>query len=290
MYQYAKGKDLLDICSSRNLDLSEAAIRAEIEESGTDRQQVWQAMAGCLEVMEQSVQEGLTPGVKSIGGLIGGGGRLVHEYALTASFCGPTVLRALGYALAITEVNAAMGRIVAAPTAGSSGIVPGVLLALYEERHYLREQVIKALFVAGAIGKVIALNATLSGAEGGCQAECGSAAAMAASAAVYLGGGSPPQCLDAAAIVLKSVLGLVCDPVGGLVEVPCSKRNGTGAVNALVCADMVLAGLKSFIPFDEMVTAMYQVGRKISPDLRETARGGCAATPTALEFSMHISG
>lgn len=290
MYQYTRGSDLLNICHAMKLDLFQAVLQAELEESGQSREQVWESMVERFEVMENSIKKGLAPGIQSIGGLIGGGGRLVKDYIGKSNFCGPGMLRAMGYALAITEVNAAMGRIVAVPTAGSSGIVPGVLFAMYEERNYSREQIIRALFVAGAIGKVIALNATLSGAAGGCQAECGSASAMAAAAAVYLGEGSPAQSLDAAAIALKSVLGLVCDPVAGLVEVPCSKRNATGAANALVCADLVLAGLKSFIPFDEMVDAMHRVGKMMPQDLRETARGGCAAAPTALEFSRHIYG
>ena len=182
--------------------------------------------------------------------------------------------------MAVVEVNAAMGRIVAAPTAGASGILPGVLFTCAKERGWNDEKLLSGLLTAGAIGSIIAANASISGAEHGCQAETGSAAAMAAAALCELDGGSADRCLNAAAIALKNVMGLVCDPVAGLVECPCIKRNALGAMNALISADMALAGIPSLIPFDETVMAMRSVGRLMSPDLRETARGGCAATPT----------
>lgn len=198
---------------------------------------------------------------------------------------GSTFLKALAYALAVTEVNAAMGRVVAAPTAGASGIIPGIIIALVEDRSLTDVQAINALLVSGAIGRIIAANATLSGAEGGCQAECGAASAMAAAAAVFLYGGSAEQSLEAAAMALKGLLGLVCDPMAGLVEVPCSKRNASSAANAFACAEMALAGIQSVIPFDEVVDAMFKVGNLMSPSLKETAVGGCAGTPTAVKFS-----
>jgi len=292
MYQYSSGKQLLDLCNSQGKNIDEIALLAETENSGKEKEQVIAWLNEELEVMRDSVHKGLDPGIKSVGGLIGGNSyRLQMRLQSGDSLLGNTLLKALSYALAVTEVNAAMGKIVAAPTGGASGIIPGIILALQEEKSYSDKQLLGALLTAGAIGKIIATNASLSGAEGGCQAECGSASAMAASAAVFLSGGSPDQCLQAAAMALKGLLGLVCDPVAGLVEVPCSKRNASSTANALACAEMALAGIKSFIPFDEVVEAMLRVGRLMSPDLKETASGGCAATPTAQKFSrmIHIS-
>ena len=185
--------------------------------------------------------------------------------------------------MAVLEVNASMGLIVAAPTAGSAGVLPGMLFALQDCYRISDERLIDALFNAGAIGYLAMRNATVAGAVGGCQAEIGVASAMAASAAVELMGGSPEQCLDAASTVLMNMLGLVCDPVGGLVEYPCQNRNAAGVANALVAAELSLAGIRQFIPFDEMLDTMYAVGRRIPLELRETALGGCATTPSACE-------
>ena len=190
--------------------------------------------------------------------------------------------------MAVVEVNAAMGRIVAAPTAGASGILPGVLLECALTRDWTDEQLVRGLFTAGAIGYLFAKNATISGADGGCQAETGVGAAMAAGALVELSGGDPAQVLDAAAMTIKNVLGLVCDPVAGLVECPCIKRNALGAVNAMLCADMTLCGITSLIPFDEVVSAMLAVGRDLRPEYRETAKGGLAATPTGKRVAAFV--
>ena len=189
------------------------------------------------------------------------------------------------YSMAVLEVNASMGLIVAAPTAGSSGIVPGLLLALQEEYDRTDEDMIRALFTASAVGYLAMRNATVAGAVGGCQAEVGVASAMAAAAAVELMGGSPQQALGAASTALANLLGLVCDPIAGLVEAPCQSRNGIGAANALTCAEMALAGIEQMIPFDEMLETMYHVGRGLPAELRETALGGCAATKTACGFA-----
>ena len=189
--------------------------------------------------------------------------------------------KAITYAVAVLETNASMGLIVAAPTAGSAGVVPGMLLALQECHSFSDNDLIKVLFNAGAIGYLAMRNATVAGAVGGCQAEVGIASAMAASAAVELFGGSPKQCLDAATIVLMNMLGLVCDPVGGLVEYPCQNRNAAGVANALIAAEMALAGLSQLIPFDEMLETMYTVGKRLPAELRETAMGGCATAPSA---------
>lgn len=215
-----------------------------------------------------------------MGGLIGGEAKRVFDH-LPQSLCGPVLSRAAAYAMAVLEVSSSMGLIVAAPTAGSAGVVPGVLLALGEERGLPRERLIDALFNAGAVGYLAMRNATVAGAVGGCQAEVGVAAAMAASAAVELLDGSPRQSLDAASTVLMNMLGLVCDPVGGLVEYPCQSRNAAGATNALTAAELALSGVPQLIPFDEMLSAMYAVGRRLPAELRETALGGCATTPSA---------
>ncbi|HZK87051.1 MAG TPA: L-serine ammonia-lyase, iron-sulfur-dependent, subunit alpha, partial [Syntrophomonas sp.] len=243
-----------------------------------------------FKVMQESIKNGLSPDIKSLGGLIGGNAYRLHEHMQKNCVSGQTVVKAASYALAVTEVNAAMGKIIAAPTGGASGTLPGVIVALMEDRNIAGDVAVDALLVGAAIGKIIASQATLSGAEGGCQAECGSAAAMAAAAAVYMLDGVPEMSCNAAAMALKGLLGLVCDPVAGLVEVPCSKRNATGVAHAMLCADMALAGITSFIPLDEVVEAMDRVGRMMSPELRETAQGGCAATPTARAHVLKIRG
>lgn len=288
MYQFNHGIELLQLCEESHKDIAEIVILAEIDETGKSRDEIWWQMEESFAVMQNAVKKGLSPDIKSVGGLIGGNANRLYNYlGSNNGICGNLFLKAVSYALAVSEVNASMGKIVAAPTGGASGVVPGVIIALKEELGITDEAAIKGLFVAAAMGKIIAINATLSGAEGGCQAEVGSASAMAAAAAVYMRDGTPEASLDAAAMALKGLLGLVCDPVAGLVEVPCSKRNATGTVNALICADMALAGIKSFIPFDEIVDAMYKVGRLMSPTLRETAEGGCAITKTALDFSQN---
>jgi L-serine dehydratase len=193
-------------------------------------------------------------------------------------------------AVATNEVNAAMGTICATPTAGSAGVVPGTLFAVKEKLNPTREEMIAFLFTAGAFGFVVANNASISGAAGGCQAEVGSASGMAAAAIVEMAGGSPEQCAEAMAITLKNMLGLVCDPVAGLVEVPCVKRNAMGAANAMVAADMALAGITSRIPCDEVIDAMYKIGLSMPTALKETAQGGLAATPTGRELEAKIFG
>ena len=235
-------------------------------------------MARAWDIMRTSAHEPLTTPLRSMGGLIGGESRKLNEHcAASRSILGPVLARATAYAMAVLEVNASMGLIVAAPTAGSAGVVPGVLLALQEERGFSDETMIRTLFNAGAVGYLAMRNATVAGAVGGCQAEVGVAAAMAASAAVELLDGTPEQCLDAATTVLMNMLGLVCDPVGGLVEYPCQNRNAAGAANALVAAELALSGVRQHIPFDKMLETMYAVGRRMPAELRETALGGCAA-------------
>lgn len=289
MYLYHNAEQLLELCTAHEADIAEISLLSEAEESGKSREEILETLIGHLQVMEESIQKGLHPDIRSVGGLIGGNAYKLKNYTDGSSpLTGKILLTAASYALAVTELNASMGKIVAAPTAGASGILPGVLIALRESKGLSQMETVKALLAAAAIGKIIAANATLSGAEGGCQAECGSAAAMAAAAAAYIQGGENKMCLDAAALALKGLLGLVCDPVAGLVEVPCSKRNAICVAHALTCADMVMAGIKSFIPFDEMVEAMGRVGRQLAPSLRETAQGGCAICPTALNYTRNL--
>lgn len=244
-------------------------------------------MLSILDVMDQSIATGLS-GVKSKGGLVGGDAKRLADRQADQSIVGSTIGRAIVMALAVGEANAAMGKIVAAPTAGSSGVLPAVLFAMGESRGSERDELAKALVVAGVIGLVIASRASLAGAAGGCQAECGSAGAMAAGAAVALSGGSPAQVGHAVAITLKNMLGLVCDPVAGLVEVPCVKRNAGAAAQALVAAEMALADIQSVIPVDEVIDAMAAVGASMSCSLKETSQGGLAVTPTALALAEKL--
>ncbi|HPF20114.1 MAG TPA: L-serine ammonia-lyase, iron-sulfur-dependent, subunit alpha [Syntrophomonas sp.] len=289
MYQFSTAQELLAMCEREKAGIAEVALRSEMEASGQAREYIWSRMEELYQVMQESIKNGLAPDRKTLGGLIGGNAYKLQQQMQKGCLSGQTVLKAASYALAVTEVNASMGKIIAAPTGGASGTLPGVIAAFIEDRKLGDEMAVQALLVGAAIGKIIASQATLSGAEGGCQAECGSAAAMAAAAVVYLAGGTAEMSVDAAAMALKGLLGLVCDPVAGLVEVPCSKRNAIGTAHAVLCADMALAGITSYIPFDEVVEAMSRVGRMMSPDLRETARGGCAATPTARAYVLKMN-
>ena len=281
---FKNAKELLELCQKENLPISEIMLQREMTEGEMSMEEAHSRMARALEIMKESAHNPIQTPVRSMGGLIGGEAeKLASHQAAGRGICGDVLEKAITYAVAVLETNASMGLIVAAPTAGSAGVVPGMLLALQECHSFSDEDLIKALFNAGAIGCLAMRNATVAGAVGGCQAEVGIASAMAASAAVELFGGSPKQCLDAAAIVLMNMLGLVCDPVGGLVEYPCQNRNAAGVANALVAAELSLAGIRQFIPFDEMLDTMYAVGRRIPLELRETALGGCAATPSACE-------
>lgn len=277
----------IELANKENKELFEVMLADNAKEMETAPIAIEAKMQEMLQVMKESIDFGLT-GIKSRSGLTGGSAKAL-TVAMTQpqykSLLGPLAQDALVYSLAVAEANAAMGRIVAAPTAGASGVLPGVLFAL--KKHFNLSNVVlqKGLIVAGNIGIVIASRSSLSGAMGGCQAECGSAAAMAAGAAVSMLGGKPEQVGHAVAIVFKNMLGLVCDPVAGLVEVPCIKRNGGSAMQALLAAEMALAGIKSFIPADEAIDAMKEVGDKMPCSLRETAEGGLAHTPTALAWA-----
>lgn len=266
--------------------LADAAIALECEETGATPAQVLDRLSDTLAVMEAAVQRGLSEDLRSRSGLVGGAGRALA--AAKPRLTDEAFVAALARGLAGAEVNACMGRVVAAPTGGASGVLPAVLLTAAERLGASRDAVVRALAAAGAVGGVIAARATLSGAAGGCQAETGAAAAMAAAAVVELAGGSPEQAGHAAAFALQGLLGLVCDPVGGLVEVPCVARNATAVAVALAAVEMALAGIEFPIPLDEVIGAMGQVGRSLPPSLRETALGGLAATPTARTLASRL--
>jgi L-serine dehydratase len=269
--------------------LSELVAAEEAAESGADVAQVRGRMMRMLGAMRESVRAGLSSEARSVSGLTGGEAKRYGEYAARgAGLLGGAAVKALEYALAASCVNASMGVVVAAPTAGSCGILPGTVLAVQEARGLSDEDAVSALLCAAGVGQAVAARATLSGAEGGCQAECGSASAMAAAAVCELMGGTPDMCLNAAALALKNSLGLVCDPVAGLVEVPCVKRNAIFAVHALAAADMALAGIRSAIPADEVIDAMFSIGQAMPAALRETAKGGLAATPTGCRLKAEL--
>lgn len=281
-FNYAN--ELLHLCEENNLAISEVMIRRELANTDDTREDIIKKMTKSLNIMKSAVKIPLETPTKTMGGLIGGEEKKIFDRIKQGkSLCGSLTTKALAYSLGVLEVNASMGTIVAAPTAGASGVVPGVLLSLQEEFNLSDECVLNGLFNASAIGYLLMRNASVAGAEAGCQAEVGSASAMAASAVVEMMGGSPSQCMYAASTALQNMLGLVCDPVAGLVEVPCQARNGMGATNALICAEMALSGIKNIIPLDEMIDCMYSVGKTMPSELRETALGGCAKTPTGCK-------
>ncbi|WP_088816268.1 MULTISPECIES: L-serine ammonia-lyase, iron-sulfur-dependent, subunit alpha [Listeria] len=283
-------KELVDIANREAKPISEIMIEREMNVSGLSRAEVTSAMAKNLQVMEDAILEG-EKGVQSTTGLTGGDAVLMKEYIQKGQFLsGEVLLDSVAKAIATNEVNAAMGVICATPTAGSAGVVPGVLFAVKERLNLTHDQMVNFLFTAGAFGFIVANNAFISGAAGGCQAEVGSASAMASAAVVEAAGGTPEQSAHAMAMTMKNMLGLVCDPVAGLVEVPCVKRNALGSSQAIISADMALAGIESRIPCDEVIEAMHRVGLQMPSSLRETAEGGLAATPTGRMIQAKIFG
>ncbi|MCW1073317.1 L-serine ammonia-lyase, iron-sulfur-dependent, subunit alpha [Streptococcus anginosus] len=270
--------------------VAELMIVTEYELTGRERDEVLRLMTRNLEVMKTSVVMGLDES-KSRSGLTGGDAAKLHKYIQSGKALSDyTVLIAAKNAIAVNEYNAKMGLVCATPTAGSAGCLPAVLTSAIEKLNLTEKQQLDFLLTAGAFGLVIANNASISGAEGGCQAEVGSASAMSAAALVLAAGGTPFQASQAICFVIKNMLGLICDPVAGLVEVPCVKRNAMGASYAFIAADIALAGIESKIPVDEVVDAMYQVGASMSTAFRETAEGGLAATPTGRRLSKEIFG
>ena len=276
------GDQLLEAC--RELKLNIGAVMAVREARLTGEEQAVAAMRNVLKTMREETSSPIAGPQRSLGGFIGGEAKLIMDASAmpaATALLGSVQTRATAYAMAVLERSAAMGVIVAAPTAGSAGVVPGCILALAEHLELDDEQIMDALFCAAAIGLNLTTSACVAGAEGGCQAEVGSAAAMAAAALVQMLGGTPAQSLDASSIALSNLLGLVCDPVGGLVEVPCQNRNAIGVAAAFSSAQLALAGIKSLVPFDEMAHVMLSVGHALPATLRETAKGGIAQAPSA---------
>ena len=279
---FKKAAELLSLCKEYDKPISQIMMDRECEMTEKPLDEIRSRMAVSLQIMKDATKEAINQPSQSMGGLIGGESRKLSDLQSSGkNIAGNLISKAIAYSMGVLEVNASMGLIVAAPTAGSSGVIPGVLLALQEEYDFTDDQIIDALFTCSAIGYLAMLNATVAGAVGGCQAEIGVAAAMAAAAVVELMGGTPEQCTDAASTVLMNMLGLVCDPVGGLVEYPCQNRNASGASNAIVAAEISLAGIHQLIPLDEMMDIMYTVGKQLPAELRETALGGCALSPSA---------
>ena len=288
---YQSFEQILQKCHTEEKEFWQVILEDDMAERNVSLQESMEHMRATWDAMllAAATYEG---NLNSSSGLVGGDGRRMEEYihsAVTESLCGEYVDTCIAGALQMGESNACMKRIVAAPTAGSCGVLPAVLLPLARAGEADEEAICDALYVAAGFGQVIAARATLAGAEGGCQAEVGAASAMAAAALCHLKGGTPEQCAAAAAMALGNLLGLVCDPVAGLVEVPCIKRNVVGAVNAVSCANMALAGVDYAIPCDEVIDAMGRVGSLLSPDLRETGQGGLAATPTGVRIAERLA-
>ena len=291
MLKYESIHELVSAAGERGLKISELVLQDQAEAMEKTPEELYERMRRSFEVMRESVAAGQKEEQRSMSGLTGGEGYKMKRYAdEQGGLCGTFLSHAIARALAVAGCNASMGRIVAAPTAGSCGILPGCLVSLYEDRGLPEKDIVMSIFTAGAFGMVIAVNAGIAGAQGGCQAECGSAAGMAAASLVELMGGTPAQCADACAIAIANQLGLVCDPVAGLVEIPCIKRNVSGLVIAFSSADLALAGVGPKIPADECIDAMREVGNAMPAALRETAGGGLAATPTGLKLREQVFG
>lgn len=287
----SKASEVIQVCEEKGISIAEYTILEEMEATDSTREEVFERMRDNLRVMMSSAKEAMDKEVISISGLIGGDATKLRKYAESGNtLCGEFMVKAMARALSCSEVNAAMGRIVAAPTAGSCGILPGTIITAGERLNKTEDEMVTALFTASGVGIIIAMNATLAGAEGGCQAECGSAAAMGAAAVVEMMGGTPKMAFDAGAMVFKNVEGLVCDPIAGLVEIPCAKRNVAGAVSALTMADLAMAGVESKIPFDDTVASMYKIGKNLPMELRETALGGLAMTPCGQRLRDKVLG
>ena len=288
--EYITIKELVETAEKEETSIGASVLKDQAVQMELDVEKLQQQMDENLRVMEKAVDSGMDSKLRSTSGLTGGDAWKMMEYAKEGGISGRCMTKAMARALAVSEYNASMGKIVAAPTAGSCGIMPGCLVSMMEEYHIAREKIVEGMFTAAAVGMVIAKKASISGAKGGCQAECGSAAAMTAAALVEIMGGTPQQAADACAMALKNQLGLVCDPVAGLVEIPCIKRNVAGIMIAFSFADMALAGIQSKIPVDEVIHAMKEVGDMMPCAMKETALGGLANTPTAKKMKEQVFG
>ena len=289
-FDFANAVELLALTEETGMSIAQVMLRREVQVFGKPEEKVLSDLMHSYNIMKNSTKKALNEDLKSMGGLLGGEEKLIMARKDKNPVCGSFMSKVIAYSMGVLEDNSTMGLIVAAPTAGSSGVIPGVFTAIQEEYDLTDDQMMDAMLVASAVGYIITRNATVSGAEGGCQAEMGSASAMAAAAITEIMGGTPSQALDAASSAIGNMLGLVCDPIAGLVEVPCQKRNAMGASNALICAEMTLAGVINHIPFDQTVDAMYQVGRSLPYELRETALGGLAATKAGCNLCSKIFG
>lgn len=286
---YHSLQELLQQAEDHEVLLSEIVLQNEIEQFGSDAEKIYKKLEERYEVMERAALRALEEKLETAGNLIRGVAMQHNTYTKSgATLCGSFMNTAMAMALSGSEVNASMGRICAAPTAGACGIVPAVLISIERARNCSKKEMLDAILTTSGIGTVIMKNATVAGAEGGCQAECGVAAAMAAAAGVELCGGTPRQSIWAAALALVNCMGLVCDPIAGLVQVPCAQRNASQTVNALTCIDLAMAGMTLPVTPDEVVESMYKVGRMLPPQLRETAQGGIAATQSAQEITKRI--
>jgi L-serine dehydratase len=290
LIEYHSIAELVKLAEEKKCRISDVVLEDQAASMEKTAEELSAMMKNNLDIMKNAAEKGKKEGIRSHSGLSGGDGFRMASYAEGQPLSGPFCAKALARAIAIAEFNAAMGKIVASPTAGSCGILPAAVLTMMEEKNSGEQDALMALFTAGAMGMVIANESSLAGAEGGCMAECGSAAAIAAAALAEMSGGSPSMAAEAFAMALKNQLGLVCDPVAGLVEVPCIKRNAGGIMCALGAAEMALAGIKSVIPADEVILAMKEVGDSLSRTLRETAQGGLAVTPTGLALKQRIFG
>ena len=279
-WDFKNAEELLKLCHKKDMPVSEVMIRREMQLGEIRREAIMDRIDANLRVMNTAVDKPISEPSKSMGGLLGGEAKKLNSLDESKAICGPAIHRAIINALAVAETNASMGVIVATPTAGSAGVLPAVLLSMYESYDVSIDAMRRGLINAGAIGYIITRNGSVAGAEAGCQAEVGSASAMAASALVEMLGGTPEQCCHAASIALSNLLGLACDPVRGLVEVPCQTRNAIGAVGAYTAAELALAGVGPRIPLDEMIQITYDVGRALPESIRETAKGGCAVAPS----------
>ncbi len=285
-YTFKTGAELLKLAAKYKKPISEIAINYEMESFKKSREEIIEKMKKNLEVMREAIKKGISTNKKSLSGMSGGDAARMFKFAKSQKqkLSSKTILRAMAYAMATGEINASMGRIVAFPTAGGAGAIPATVLSVAEELRAKDNKILATLFTASAVGLIIAENATLAGAEGGCQAEVGSSAAMAAAGITEMRGGTPLECLTAATLALKNMLGLTCDPLGGLVEVPCIKRNAIATSIAISASDMAMAGIESFIPFDEVVKAMKNTGKLMAHELKETALGGLAITKTGCRL------
>ena len=291
MFKYDAVSELVAEAERSGKKISELVLDDQAAVCETSKEKLYKKMFKSFRIMQSSVEDGMEEDTRSVSGLTGGSAwKMKQQVDAGKNICGSLFGHAMTMALAVSETNACMGKIVAAPTAGSCGILPAALLSVMEEKNIPEEDVVMSLFTASALGLVIANKASIAGAEGGCQAECGSASAMAAGALVEMCGGTPQMVADACAIAIKNILGLVCDPVAGLVEIPCIKRNAMGTANAFTAAELALAGITSAIPVDEVIWAMKKVGDSMAVTLKETGEGGLAATPTGKALRQQVFG